>query len=775
MFYRNTLKVAIMAATCVASLDTFADEPPQYDNEVGVGVQGVFGTNANQAGRYNGLNVTGADLVGQFAYRGRYSDDAQYFNATGDNLVFQFGSALPHNTFPHNGEVNNGSVGINFGRQGTWETGLSYDSITYTGNVIDSIYTVNGATATLNPSLKAWGGATATAPGTIPSSELTIPVLTASGAMQPVQTGTRRDIFDGNFKYFNGDWSFIGAFRHEHKQGSLEESYFGPFQGVAFALPIDYTTERYDAAVAWTTPVNQASLQYTFSHFQDDYPFVSLPYPFTNTSLPYQLSAAYSTPPSNTAQYLTFQAATNAVPNTRINVNLRGGLEFQDDTFPPNTADPNVTGAPGYGNLNPDLQGTSAGSPHAQAKIFQAKVNVYSTPATNMDVNAYWGYDHRNVSINQYKVTSGNEGGESDSGFTSFYYVVPQDWTKWDAGVDVGYRIYPQTGTKLTVSYRYDSVSRSNAQVDSSNTNTFDVKLLSQVGPVYGNLSYEYQDRSGSINYLTPWAALAGTNNTGLAWSGAYYQAPMTSNAIKLMADYSPMPILSTNLFLQWKEDDYTYSSTSVIGTNIPPITGVGGGVKNDSNFTISPSVNYRPSDDMRVHLFYTFEQIYFNNIGNGSCSTAAQVATPGCAGSAGYFQNKYTSNINTIGVSGDWKVNEKLMLGAEYTFAYGSVMYGQFNGVFVPVPTQSYQNVSNYPDIKSRMDMLKLTAVYKVMAQADLLLQATWSKYSDDNFNDYAASIQGSGTTAVGFLTPGYGPPNYNVGTIMGGVRIHF
>jgi len=82
---------------------------------------------------------------------------------------------------------------------------------------------------------------------------------------------------------------------------------------------------------------------------------------------------------------------------------------------------------------------------------------------------------------------------------------------------------------------------------------------------------------------------------------------------------------------------------------------------------------------------------------------------------------------------------------------------------------------VSNYPDIKSRMDMLKLSAVYKVMPQADLLLQTTWSKYSDDNFNDYAASIQGSGSTAVGFLTPGYGPPNYNVGTIMVGVRLHF
>ena len=132
----------------------------------------------------------------------------------------------------------------------------------------------------------------------------------------------------------------------------------------------------------------------------------------------------------------------------------------------------------------------------------------------------------------------------------------------------------------------------------------------------------------------------------------------------------------------------------------------------------------------MNLHFFYTFEQIYFNNIGNGACSTAAQAATAACTGSAGFFQNKYTSNVNTIGLSGDWKVNDKLKLRGEYTFAYGSVMFGEYNGVFVPVPTPSYQNVSNYPDINSRMDMLRLTAIYKLMPQTDLLLEGTWSYY---------------------------------------------
>jgi predicted porin len=101
--------------------------------------------------------------------------------------------------------------------------------------------------------------------------------------------------------------------------------------------------------------------------------------------------------------------------------------------------------------------------------------------------------------------------------------------------------------------------------------------------------------------------------------------------------------------------------------------------------------------------------------------------------------------------------------------------MFGQYNGVFVAAPTASYQNVTNYPDISSRMQNLKLTAAYKLTPKTDLLLQAMWSYYRDNNWYDTASSIQGAGTTAVSILTPGYSSPNYNVGAVMAGFRCHF
>lgn len=777
----------ILATTCLAPLAAFADDsggagdPTQDSNEIGFGVMGVMGRNANQAGRYDGLTTTGIDLIGQWASHGHPAwnpDGTWYYDFTGDNLVFQTGNGLGNYTpSTSNSTFNSGSVNLNFGRQGTWESGFSYDAISYTGNVIDSIYTLHGNQATLNGSLLPWGGATAGAGTGLTKAFYTIPNLQATGAEQPVQTGTRRDIFGTNFKYIDQDWTFTGAIRHEHKEGSMEESFDGPWGGTAFALPIDYDTDRYDLTAAYTTRLNQVQLQYTYSHFSDANSYITLPYPYSNTAKPFQLSAAYSTPPSNDAHYITLMAASNVIPKTRLNLNMRVGFELQNDTFAPDTADPNPTGAAGLGNLNSSLQGTSASSLAGEATVVQGNVSAATHPTAKTDARVFYGFDGRHVDENQYQVYTGGVGGSSDSSLNGVFYVVPQTWLKQNAGAEAGYRLFSESdyNTKLTIGYRFDGVSRSNAQVGSSTTNTETAALNSALGTqIFSRLSYVHADRSAVLNYLTPWANLAGTSNTTSYFSGAYYQAPMTSDAVKLMASYTPRHDLTGSLFVQFKNEDYNYPAITAadLGSGTAPLTGTGEGVKNDYNLTVGPDINYRPTETVNVHFFYTYERIFFNNLGNGACATSN---TGACAGSAGYFQNNYTSSVNTVGVSGDWKVTEKLKLGAEYTFAYGSVMFGEFNGVFVSNPTASYQNVTNYPDIDSVMNNLKLTAAYQLTPGMDLLFQGTWTYYRDNNWADSASDIQGAGSNTISVLGPGYGSPKYSVATVMTGMKFRF
>ena len=50
----------------------------------------------------------------------------------------------------------------------------------------------------------------------------------------------------------------------------MEESFDRPMGGTAFALPIDYDTDRYDATAAYNSRLYQGVIQYTFSHFTDN-------------------------------------------------------------------------------------------------------------------------------------------------------------------------------------------------------------------------------------------------------------------------------------------------------------------------------------------------------------------------------------------------------------------------------------------------------------------------------------------------------------------------
>jgi hypothetical protein len=625
--------------------------------------------------------------------------------------------------------------------------------------------------ATLNPGLTPWGGATATKAG--PITTYTVAGLAATGAMRPVQTGTRRDIIGGNFKFIMDDWTFTGAIRHEHKEGSMEQAFDGPYGGTAFAQPVNYDTDRYDLSAAYNTQHLQSIFQYTFSHFTDNVNFVNLPYPTSNTAAPFQRSAAYSTPPSNDAHYFTFMGATDVIPLTRVNVNARFGLELQDNQFAPNTADPSPpASAFGAGLLNSLGQGTSTASPSMMAEVYQLKISAASHPLTDVTTRIYYGLDGRDVSLDQYKVDVGGTGGSSDSTLSGTAYVVPQEWFKQNAGVEVGYRFLPEYDSRVIVGYRYDSIDRSNAQVGHSSKSTASVALTSEFGPqVNGKLSFEYGDRTGTMTYLGPWTYLG----QGVTYSGAYYQAPMTSEAVTARVDYMPLQSLTTELFLQFKNENYNYD-TPTLGNGgtlaTLPLSGAAGGVKQDYALSVGPDINYRPTKTTNIHFFYTYELLFYNNLGNGACATSN---TGACLGSAGYFQNKQTSSDHTVGISGEWAVNEKLKLKAEYTFSYGTVMFGQFNGVFVANPTLSYQNVGNYPDINSLMNNVRVTATYELMPNIQLIVQGIYTGFHNNDWADTANSIQGAGTSAISILTPGYNSPNYNVAALMAGIKIRF
>jgi putative beta-barrel porin MtrB/PioB len=257
----------------------------------------------------------------------------------------------------------------------------------------------------------------------------------------------------------------------------------------------------------------------------------------------------------------------------------------------------------------------------------------------------------------------------------------------------------------------------------------------------------------------------------------------MHSERVRLDGTYTPMDNLSGDLFVEFKNENFFYpqanGTNGVTLSNPAPISGSGQGLKQYQSVALGPDLNWRPAEKVNLHFFYTYERLYFDNFGNGNCSSPAQAAQSAVCGplflNPGYFREQDTSGTNTIGVNGEWQLSEKLKLKANYTFQFGTITFNQFDGVFVPNPTQSFQNVVNYPDINSKMHDLRVTATYKLTEQIELVGLLAYSYFHNNDWNNTANPVQGGPSPTIAYLTPGYYAPNWNVVAALGGFKFKF
>jgi hypothetical protein len=814
MMCKLTLRAMLLSSVCLLPLKAMAADlgaPPPApeamvsDNWISLGLGGLVGKNTNLYGRYNGFTEEGVDgLFGFSSITAGAWDSANtnYYIFRGYDLNFQTGTRLGMAQNPGNPNIGTAfsdgtyrnstdndlgpmaSLSFRVGDQGHWGITGSYDAISYTGNIIDSIYTVTGNSGipmgNLNPPLANFGG-----PGHTPN--YTGLATTVLAAEQPFQVGTRRDIFGLTGTYYWNDWKITAGIQQTHKEGTLEESFDGGFSGTVFTMPVNFDFQRYDVRADYTTYQLQAQLGYYLSNFTDHITAVALPYATYGSGNHLQQISLFATPPSNYAQYWTGMVGYNVTPETRVTANLRYGLEIQNAAYPGNTGDPVVAGSPGgFANLtnygNGVFVGTSAPSPDIVAQVYQGSVRVTSSQVKNWNATADYYVDGRSVSLDQVgPVYYGGTNAETTSA-TSKGYVVPQEWLKQKVKGELDYKILPATNTKLYATYQFDDTVRSNAQVGHSDTETVSVGVSSALGPVFsGRTFYTFADRSGVLDYWTAWSNLGGAASY-TAPSGAYYQAPMTSNAASLRFDYAPGGAFSGGIQVKGQLDDYHYPNATAPTGVVEDALNQTEGIKHDANLTAAIDGNYRPDASLNFHAYYSYEEIFYDNLGNGGCSTAAQEATAACAGSVGYFQNKYNSGVHSVGLTAEWQATDRLKITGNYTFGYGAVMFGSFNGVFVPGGTATYQNVTNYPDDRTIMNAVTLKGTYQLTDNIELGAGVQYSQFYDSNWEFQACSVQvatgacpPAAGQSVGALTPGYGNPNYSVLMAMAAVKVRW
>ena len=671
-----------------------------------------------------------------------------------------------------------------------------YDAISYTGNIIDSIWTMNGNQGTVNPmtgvAKEPFGGA---GPGTVGATTAAVitPKELVSGEL-PYQMGTRRDIVGLTGKYTVGDWTITGALREEHKEGSVEELLnlgSDAYGGAAFALPVDYDTQRYDVSAAYSTPQLQAVFAYFLSNFTDHNSGVFLPYPYSNTGAPFQQTALYATPPSNLAQYVTAMVGYNVLPNTKVNVNARYGVEMQNDAYPANTGDPALVpgGPPGGLTHLTDFGGvwlgTSAASPNILAQVYQGNVGVTSTPITNLTVGAKYALDGRNVSIDQSgAVCTGSTGGfGADTGPNSCVtYVVPQEWFKQKVTADVDYRILPQSNTKVFANYEFDDIERSNAQVGRSWTNTGTLGLSSSLGGnLQGRVTGALGQRSGVVDFWEAFTNLEGK----LAGdpSIAYYQAPYTMEAANARLDYAPPGPFSGGLTFKFENDNYqdgaANAPTGALVESLERERGHQAGLQHHGGHR-----RQLPADRRRepARLLYLRETL-LQQCGQWRLLYGRRGRNRGLRGDGGVLPEPVHQRRSDrrrqrrMEADGPYEAQHRLYLRLRRRHVR-RVQRGPRR----PSQTAAYQSVTNYPNENTVMNALTAKASYKLTDNVELGLGAGWAMFHMNNWQDTSCAVMlatgtcGAGNTtggALGLLTPGYLSPNYNVGTVMAMLKV--
>ena len=228
----------------------------------------------------------------------------------------------------------------------------------------------------------------------------------------------------------------------------------------------------------------------------------------------------------------------------------------------------------------------------------------------------------------------------------------------------------------MFATYQFDDTDRSNAQVGHSWTNTGTLGVSSMLGPVF-------QGRTSTPSSTAAACWITGRRGRicplATATSQDYAVRRLLPGSDDRERGQPPLRLCARRRFLrrhtiQGEEDDFHYPSTT---ENAPPGTAPGNllnqieGIKHDYNLTAGIDGNYRMAADLNFHADYTYEQIFYDNLGNGDCAIPPAPPSPQlefARPAAGYFQNKYTSGVHSAGLSAEWQATDRLKIGANST-----------------------------------------------------------------------------------------------------------
>jgi MtrB/PioB family decaheme-associated outer membrane protein len=752
-----------------------------FGNALELGIMGQTATSA-RFGKYTGTTDSGAYGIGNFQYSGRAATEKDPLNT----YVYELSGT--------NLGLDSRAMGIHVGEQGTWDIRFNYDGIPY--NDTDKFFSVynrdgsfrNGITAgsLVAPAITANTFAGSAGFFRPPGSATTTAYFDSRGetlALTPQSVGTQRDSFSLVGRHeLPWSWTFVGALKHEHKEGTKMNSLLvgsntaipssvnlaagvgaaaggGTSSLTYFPEYVNYDTERYEATLGYSDPVLQSQFSYVFSKFTNNATTFRAfdPFNLSNSSaangaaVPTSAMSIYTTPPSNDAHQWKVTTGFNITPTTRIVANAGYTIAYQSSALESMTSGQtgaNATAAQlaaSNNALNNQITNFSA-----MNKNFFGNLNFTARPFEKTDFKASYTIDDRsNPDTIRYAPAIQNDSFAATqwiAGQDRAHFTLPYAVRNQTSKAEVGYRLMPET--RLSAGWTAKQTDRNFVGSTRTQEDTYYSAInFRPADAMHGMLGYSHSTRHGtSYDPRAAWLALGFTTSFDLAGFVPYNLSNRERDEIRgsLSYDLTNDTILSLN----GRYADNNYRALTY-------------GRQHDNVREIGPDLAFSPMENASAHLFYSYEYItyFFKDIA-------------ALDGSVPAWNQKTTNYVHTLGAELEWKVLESLTLRGQYLLSYGNTSYAfNENTQVLPVTiANALYQLQDVPSDRSILNSIHLASEYAFTDRISL-----WTGYALEIFqgSDYLYDQPAVSAAYPNAILPGTGNPSYVVHVIGTSVRI--
>lgn len=574
-------------------------------NEVELGL-GYIENDSYRFGRYNGMTDDGAYFIGNIKAQS-YNEDADFWKLRGTNLG-----------------LDSRYLRFDAGTQGSQQFFLEYDKTPdYENDTATTPFINPGSTNLLLPE----GYDFPLAPAPIPvnptdqqlSSYVTkfyAPLLDArldellEAHLLPFDQETERErVGIGAKLHLKSRWQFSGSMSHETLQGtdwigaamgsSSIDNIFKWTNGALLPEPIDYETDKIDAALTYHGKQTQLEFSYKGSLFYNNNKSLSWTDPVPNYD-PYGehlRPGRISLEPDNQMHQFSAVMGHMFTPTTRLSALASASLLTQDDTFLPYSVRDTDIGDTNIDQVDNSLDALPQRSLDGEVWLYRGQLKLSTRPTRQLRLSALYNYDERDnkTSSNDYYYTlaDGVLGDAKDEAEPPINPRTndPLSYRKQKVDLTANYRF--SSKMSLRGGYQYNHAHRDHIDDQVKTTREHKVSAKFKIKPVSQlnlDLYGETGTRKGS-NYYT-----RAHEHPDLRVA---YLADLNRDKVGASINYMPTYRLNLGLTAEYLKDDYTESEIGLTES------------KQKSGLA---NLNYRITDNINAHAFYNYEEFTSNN-----------------------------------------------------------------------------------------------------------------------------------------------------------------